>query len=318
MQQTSTVSQVVLACDLGGTKSLWALVRDGKVLATSEFPTGKKMNFPSFLAATSHALEELLNVTRISPYSISSLAMAVPGPVNRRERIIYKLPNLPALEGIRLDQELEKAFGLPVYLSGDTFAALLGEINFGSAEIDPLESTAYLTISTGIGVAVRINGYIFDTEIGHMTIDRRLRRTSCACGAPGCWEYLAAGPSYARFARHLVLKGNADDLVEFANGREIDAKLIGEAADANVYNAQFIIRYQAQQLEIGVRNVINTFMLDHLIIGGGVSELGEKLLKPVRDSMKATSMRKDVNIIPSTLGRNVGILGAAALPFYRE
>jgi len=189
----------------------------------------------------------------------------------------------------------------------------------------------YLTVSTGIGGGVIINGKILEGangtagEIGHTTIDWRGGR--CNCGNIGCLEYLASGTAIARLANDAIAAGQGTDLLAFAstmlehnatvpdqqalpthdlntqpldeygelNGAveplRVNAYTVARAAEAGVPLARDIITHVAEALGVGLVNIIHIYNPDTIILGGGVMQLGRMLMEPALRIVQERSMK---------------------------
>src|SRR5262249_22884624 len=221
----------------------------------------------------------------------------------------------------------------------------LGEHMFGAGQGSM--DMAYLTVSTGVGGGVIANGQLLTgvigaaAELGHMTIDWHGPR--CKCGNVGCLESLASGTAIARQANEQIAlkKGGSDALVAFALSKwaresgvgrpsrspsqpiHVDAMMVAEAAASDIPLACEIIGSAAEALGVGLVNIIHIFNPEIIILGGGVTKIGEPLLRPARRIVEERAMRvsrESVRIVPAALGDDVGLIGAGSLVYcnYKE
>jgi glucokinase len=214
-----------------------------------------------------------------------------------------------------LVDHLQQAIGLPAVLENDANAAALGEFRYGAGK--GARSLVYLTISTGIGGGIILDGKIWHGvkdaagEIGHMTLapDGPL----CGCGNRGCLETIASGPSIARRAREAVAGGRPTRLREISNLTAADVVSLAREGDEVACEVwEETVRY----LGLGVAAAVTILAPERVVIGGGVTEAGDSLFEPlrreVRRRVKLVPM-ENIPILPAALGRDVGILGAAAI-----
>jgi glucokinase len=195
----------------------------------------------------------------------------------------------------------------PVEMDNDANAAALGEARYGAAR--GRANVLYLTVSTGIGGGVVLDGKLYrgsrglSGEIGHTIVQPN--GPLCACGKRGCLEAVAAGPSIARA------------YVESAGSHEsVTAEEVFRRARAGDALAAGIIRDAIKYLGVGIANAINLLDPDLVVVGGGVSRAGDALFVPLREAVRRNCVPSPpgaVPVVPAELGEAVGVLGAVAL-----
>jgi glucokinase len=214
---------------------------------------------------------------------------------------------------------VEERLGKKTFLINDANAAALGELHFGAAR--GARNFIYITLSTGIGGGIIIDGRIYGGaigaagEVGHMTIDER--GPMCNCGNRGCWETLASGTALARQARHRIAEGARTSILEYAEGdvEKVTAEVIDNAARQGDHLANELIAQTAYYVGVGLANLINIFNPELIVIGGGLSNIGDILLKPafkVAEERAYKEAFRSVRFASAGLGRDSGVLGAAA------
>ncbi len=315
----------VLALDLGGTRIRAAVVAaDGQILsrASRRTPGGEG---PS--AVIQACIEELkLAADAVDPSvrrSIVGLGLASPGPLDPRTGYLVEPPNFgPGFVDVPFRDPIGQALGLPAALERDTNVAALAEQAFGAAR--GLRDFLYLTISTGIGGAIVIDGHIYGGpdgvagELGHIPV--AIEGPVCSCGAPAHVEAIGSGSGMARIATGMAARGEAPGIaarvLEIAP-RELEGSDVAELADQGDPQAAQIIetgRRAVGQLLVGL---VNTFNPEAIVIGGSVAQgEGERLFRPVRDTVAKYAFRiprQRVRIVPAELGDDVGLLGAVPL-----
>jgi glucokinase len=291
------MKKLVIGLDLGGTKIAAAIAdQKGKIIRRLVVPTeaqkGKEAVIKNIFAS-------IKNVAQNNLASVKAIGIGAPGPILYKEGIIVSPPNLPGWKKVPLRKIIQDEFKIKTILENDANAAALGEARFGAGR--GIKNLIYITISTGIGGGVIIDGKIFRGavgtagEIGHTTIDPDGPR--CGCGNYGCLEALASGTAIAQKA-----------------GK--DATEVGKAARQGDKEALKIIRETGEYIGIGVANLANLFNPEMVIIGGGVANLGEMLFKPIRETVKKRALEVPASIlkiVPAKLGSDAGVLGAVAL-----
>jgi glucokinase len=255
---------------------------------------------------------------RISLTQINAIGLGAPGISNPEIGVVYKSPNLPDWHTVPLRDIVAKRLDKKVFLINDANAAALGEMEYGAAR--GCRNFIYITISTGIGGGIIMDGNLYTGangmagEIGHMTVEPD--GLPCNCGGSGCWELYASGSAIARRAREEIKSGKKTRLLELAGGDldKIDAPLIEKAAKQKDALARKLIAETARYLGIGFGSLINIFNPELIVIGGGLSKMGDILLKPaIREAGKRSyhDIFKTVRFVTAELGDNSGVLGAA-------
>ncbi len=327
---TSDELPLVIGVDLGGTQIRTGVLRGSNLLSRVSSLTGKdpapERVMPRIFAAVEEALEQAgttLNQT-------AGIGVASPGPIDYKTGVIFAPPNLPGWGRVPLRDLFTEHFHVPVFIENDAHSAGLGEYMFGAGR--GCSNMVYMTISTGIGGGVIIDGKIVEGakgtagELGHMTIDWRGER--CNCGNIGCLEYIASGTGIARAANEAIRSAEGIELLAFArtllehSGEEelqIDAQTVALAAEAGVPLARAIIQNAAEAIGTGLVNIIHCFNPEMIILGGGVIQMGPMLMEPALRVVQERAMkvpRESARIVQAQLGANAGLIGAGALIYY--
>lgn len=214
----SQKAPLVVGIDLGGTQIRTAVLRGAQVHARAAMLTGSDSTPESVLPRIYATIQEVLDSAGTTLGEIVGIGVAAPGPLDNRTGILYEPPNLPSWTALPLRDILQNRYHKPVFVENDANAAALGEFLFGAGQGS--EDMIYLTVSTGIGGGVIINGRILEgvngtaAELGHITIDWRGER--CTCGNLGCLEALASGTAIARKANQAIANGQGAELLAFA------------------------------------------------------------------------------------------------------
>jgi glucokinase len=234
--------------------------------------------------------------------------------------VVTAPPNLPGWKNVPLKRLIEEALSITAFLENDANAAALGEHRFGAGR--GVQNMIYVTASTGIGGGLILNGQLYSGatgaagEIGHMTV--LPWGPYCGCGNRGCLEALASGTAIARDGRELVRRGVPTLIAELAAGNpeRVTAKLVAEAADRGDIEAQEILTEAMTYLGMGMANLVNLFNPELIVIGGGLTNMGEGLFGPVRRAIERRAFpaaARAAQVVPAELGDDVGVLGAVAV-----
>ena len=296
-----------LAVDIGGTKLAAALVGpDGAVLRRAESPTPAA---PAGEGATVvGALLEL--AARVAGEARPvAVGIACAGPLDLAAGTASPV-NIPAWREFPLRDAVREAFpAAACVLVGDAIAAAVGEHWRGAGR--DARSLLGIVVSTGIGGGFVLDGRAFAGptgnagHIGHVPTD--LEAVPCACGATGCVEALASGPSMVRWARAQGWRADRP-------GADADAKVL--AADARQGDVLALAAFDraADALACGIVSAAALADLDLVVVGGGVAAAGPILFDPLRAHIArraSLDFVRRVRAVPGTLGRDAGLIGAA-------
>jgi glucokinase len=292
--------------DIGGTKiAVGAVDPQGRVLAKAECATDVPRGFD-------HAMEQvkqlLLRCEQQGGEKLRGIGIGSAGPVDPASGVLGEVNNLPGWKGGNPVEVLSREFGVRVALENDADAAALGELYWGTS--NSKHSFLYVTVGTGIGVSVILDGKLYrgangcHPEIGHHIIDSS--GPPCSCGVRGCWESLAAGPAMMTW-----LKENAPPNYE---GRSLTAREICERAQDSDEWARRAVEREAYCLGLGLANLITIFAPDSIVLGGSVMKSANLFLDRTREVI-AQKCRlvptSQVEITLASLGADAGLIGAA-------
>ncbi len=246
------------------------------------------------------------------------VGVGMPGAIHPVTQVILKSPNLPSWEGISLGKVLRQKLKLPVSVENDANAAALGEFFFGHGR--KVNHFIYITVSTGIGAGIVVNGQLLRGEkgtageVGHMTVVRG--GNDCACGKKGCLEAYSSGTAMANYVKQALKAGRSSRYFSKIKPSNITGQLVGEAASKKDSLAIEARSFAADYLGIALANLINLLNPKRIILGGGVMEQTNHFWTPMMAAAKreAWPMAFDsCEILRSKLGTHVGDLGAMAL-----
>ena len=311
---------LILGIDLGGTKILTAVANSqGKMLSRDHSITPAKKGHEAVIQSILESVYRALDQADVAVSALTAIGVGAPGISNPETGILFTSPNLPGWRDVPLRDIVQEKLGKKAFLINDANAAALGELYFGAAR--GARNFIYITISTGIGGGIVINGNIYNGaigtagEVGHMTIDDD--GPICNCGNRGCWETLASGTALAREARHRIKEGVRTSILEYAGGdvEKVTAQVIHSAAEKGDSLGKELIARTGYYVGVGLANLINIFNPELIVIGGGLSNIGDMLLEPAFEVAGERAYKEafqTVRFASAELGRNSGVLGAAA------
>ncbi len=305
----------VVGVDMGATH-LSMIVTDfsAHVLAEVERPLDITDGPERCLGQVDGVLNELLGSLGVPIDQVSAVCLGVPGPVEVDSGEVSSPPIMPGWDRYPLRQHLEKLWHVPVTVGNDAELGALGEWAYGAAR--GVNNLAYIKVGTGVGAGLMMDGRIYRGstgcagEIGHITVQEN--GPLCSCGNRGCLEAMAGGQAIARKARQAVASGKRTELASIAADKLL-AGTVALAAGRGDLVAQQIITEAGQYLGLAIASLVNLFNPDMVVIGGGVAQLGDQLLDPIRNIVKERSLKsafKAVHIRSAMLGRRASSMGA--------
>jgi len=311
-----------LGVDLGGTNLRAAVVDDsGRILYETRTETRAEEGVDAVIGRIATAIDHAARACGVDPDV--PVGVAAPGPLDPRSGIIFFAPNLPGWHDVRLSDRLAALTGRTVVIGNDANAAALGEFYFGSGR--DVRNMIYIGLGTGIGGGVISDGRLIDGarglggELGHVTVS--LDGPRCTCGSIGCIEAYCSAWSIARDAQFLVDSGRGQAIAEAAHGSTVGPRAVGAAAAQGDPDALRLLERAGTALGAGLASFVNIFNPEMIVLGGGVSGIGEPLLEPVRRAIVTFAMpviRQEMRLVTSSLGLTSGIIGSAALFFHRN
>ncbi len=308
---------VAIGIDLGGSKILTALVSTQGEILTRDYQATPKGVTP-VIQAILNSVNRTLAQADLPATGLSAIGIGAAGIANPETGIVVISPNLPDWHNVPLRDIIERDTSKKTFLINDAKAAALGELYFGAGQ--GVHNFVYVTIGTGIGGAIIINGELYSGvigaagEVGHMTIDAN--GPLCHCGNRGCWEALASGSALTREAKLQIQRGASTSLLDYAGGdvTKVTAKIIQTAAEHGDTIAKGLIAQTGYYLGIGLANLINILNPELIIIGGGLANIGDRLLEPafkVAGERAFKEAYRAVRLVRAELGDNAGVIGAA-------
>jgi glucokinase len=307
--------QCVAGIDIGGTKIALAVADlEGRLIERMRFPTRAEEGAHRLIETALSAIEGMVERTGAR---LAAVGVGCGGPLDRARGLILSPPNLPGWDEFPIVKLITERLGVPVLLDNDANAAALGEHRHGAGR--GYTHLVYLTISTGIGGGVIVDGRLLHGvcdgagEVGHMTIlpDGPV----CGCGGRGCLEALCSGTGLAQRARERLAAGALSSLSSLSSN-EVTGGAVAEAARAGDAVAAAVWDEMIDYLAIGVGNLFNLLAPEAVVIGGGVSGAGEQLFGPLRERVRARARMlppEKINILQAALGGDSALHGAVIL-----
>jgi glucokinase len=315
-KEQAFMDKVYLTVDLGGTRIRAARCRaDGTIEARTEQFTRAEDGAHAVVERIAESLREVWPAKG----KVISIGVVAPGPVDPFTGVIFLAPNIPGFVNLPLRDWLQAIFKVPVIIGNDANLAGLAEWRYGAARGHG--HMVYLTVSTGIGGGVIMNGHLLvgsrglAGELGHVKVD--YHGSPCQCGSVGCIEAIASGTGLVRQVRARLDAGEQSQITAIV-ADDLDAinvEAIARAAEQGDALANAVLDDAFYALGMAVVSFLHCYNPSIVVIGGGVSNLGERMFNPVRATVERHVMDPAYvcPIVPAQLSGDVGLLGALAL-----
>ncbi len=307
----------MIGIDLGGTSIKFGLISpEGKILRKVKRKTPSTKNFEEILKLIVGEVEKILRDNRLTKEEIHGVGIGFPGVANGNGDVVFA--NNLYWENKPLQKSLEKELSLRVKVGNDASLAGFGEFHFGAMK--NTRNALLLTLGTGLGAGVIINGKVFHgshylgTEIGHMIVGENFY--NCNCGNNGCLETFASATALVKYATYLLDAGETSSLKKTLEKQQkpVTPQQIIDAARRHDEVAEKALKRFIHYLAIGLSNLINIFDPEVIALGGGLSESGDVFLEELRRLTKTHTYVKEQNptkIVIAELKNDAGILGSA-------
>jgi len=327
-----------IGVDLGGTNlRIAAISADGQML--------EKISLSAKLElGRDHVIDEMCDaILRLSEKhrpggAFLGVGVGIPGVLDIEAGILRKSANLPGWNDYAVRDEIERRLGARVFLNHDAKVAALGEQWLGAGR--GVDNMAMVTLGTGIGGAMILNGKIYygmngmAGEFGHVTIEPE--GVPCGCGNRGCAERYASATAVVRMAREAMATGRAPALARAAESDPgFDAHTVFQLAMQGDEAARSIYQRFGQVLGLLLADLVNVLNMDVFVIGGGVAGAWDAFAPVMFEEMRERSIvyaatapadpmgdggklgphtRRKTVITRALLGGDAGLYGAARLP----
>ena len=315
-----------LGVDLGGTNIAIGLCDEKlNIIDKGSVPTLADRDGELIIKDMAALAAEIIERNNLSISDIASVGIATPGAANSKTGVVEYANNLPFLN-FPIAEMFKKYLPVEkVLIANDANAAALGEALAGAAK--GAKSSVMITLGTGVGGGVIIDGKIFDggvncagAELGHIVISAGGRQ--CSCGRRGCWEAYSSATGLANMTKEkmteLSIKGVPSLLFDEAEREgKTSARTAFSAMKRGDRFAKEVVDEYIFYLAEGITNIVNIFQPEILSIGGGVCNEGEYLTVPLieiveREQYTRTNPNR-TKIVTAVLGNDAGIIGAAGL-----
>lgn len=305
------MGRAVIGVDLGGTNLRTALLTiEGEVLNRFKEATEVSQGHQRVIGKLVRSIERQRSSALERGLDVAAVGVGAPGVIHALNGVVVKSPNFPDWNNLPLKQQLERELGLPVCIENDANAAALGEQWRGAGK--GINSMILLTLGTGVGGGIILDGRIWEGadgmagEIGHMTIVPDGR--TCGCGNRGCLEMYAS-------ARGIVMSCR-----DRRSTVEVTAEEVFQKARSGDRMACEVMEEMGRYLGIGIASLVNIFNPEMIVLGGGVKDAWPLFIEATREEVRKRAFAypaERTKLVPSSLGDDAGMMGAAAAALQR-
>ncbi len=315
---------LVIGVDVGGTKIAAGLVdSEGRIHNPIRKPTNISSPEASIRSIAS-VVETVIFQSGVERKCIQGIGLGIPGLVDPELGIGIASVNLQWRD-VPVKAQLEDLLDISCMIENDVRAAAMGEACYGAGQ--GVKNLIYLSIGTGIACGIILEGKLYHGtngmagEIGHAMID--LKGPLCKCGGYGCFEAMAAGPAIAKTALSII-QSYPDNLLLGLCEKKIETltpEMVFEAAGQGDVLAKETLDIIGARIAFVLQFLILAYDPQLVVLGGGVPLTGNLFFEPVLKRIHrraaeswvlAKALKPDL-IQLTSLGENIGILGAAAL-----
>jgi glucokinase len=261
-----------LGVDIGGTKTD-AVAVDGDGVTTQRIRLVTGFGSLAVVETATAAISRIAELSGLEPSAFESIGVGIPGMVDSASGHVRHAVNL-GLDGLNLGDAIAERLGVRVRIENDVSAAALGAFH----GLGLTSSMAYLNVGTGLAAGLVINGELWRGprgaagEIGHIPVDPN--GALCGCGQRGCLETVASGSGVARV---------------WASDDQYPVRALFDAAEAGDAQAVEIRAKLGGGVAAAIRVLVLTADVETVVIGGGLSHLGERLLDDVLGTLASWS-----------------------------
>ncbi len=313
--------EYAIGIDVGGTNIKVGLfdkdmnmVKSLKTLTDKELEAGQMMDLLALLA------RQLMDEAGVKAEDVRGVGAAFPSFIDYETGYVVETSNIISLNDLPVCDLLSQRLGLPVYLENDANAAAIAEHAMGAGK--GKDDMIYVTISTGIGGALILNGKLYRGmhgmagEMGHMFISDTIGYP-CSCGVTGCVESISSGKHMARYATDRIKEGMDSRILDHAGTMaNIDMVAVGRALASGDSLAIEVVNRGAEYLGRMFHSLNMIFDINVFVLGGGVTMLGKKFLDRIVAAYRHYSLmdqKYPAQFLPAALGGDAGLIGAALM-----
>jgi glucokinase len=299
--------------------------KEGRLISRSNAKTKlKERSLSDIIAEAASIIRSLLAAEGMDIKSVKYIGVGCPGIPDDESGTIVKT-HIMGFYNAPIRDEFRKHFNLPIYIENDASCAALAENVAGAAE--ELDYSVTINLGTGISGGIIIDNKIYSgfnnagAVLGHMVIDKS--GWECSCGRRGCFQALCSSTAIIKETMRLVEEDPDSLIMQVCEGDldKINETTIFKAMKMGDEKAGDVCAKYVDDLADALANIANILMPEVIILCGGITSLGETLLKPVRYLMKERIFSKETatpDLKLAEMGSAAVIVGAGMLGIYKH
>lgn len=310
-------ADLVVGVDIGGTNTSVGVVDDsGKMVLRSKFPTRPRESAAGFVARLAEVIREM--AARLAP-GATLRGIGIASPAANALRGTIESPANLGWGTVNIIAMVQQHFTIPVAITNDANAALLGEQMFGVAR--GMKNVILITLGTGLGAGIAVDGKLLQGEngaageFGHMTLDPQGR--VCGCGRRGCVETYVSASGVRRTVHDLLAERLEESPLRSISFNDLTAETVSRLAKKGDAIALEALTATGRHLGRLVADLAAAFDPEAVVLYGGLVNAGEYLVAPAREEFEKHAMkayRGKVRILVSSLNNgDAAVLGAGCL-----
>ena len=308
--------------DLGGTKlSAGLFSPDGTLFKKRKIYEHKSLDCDGIAESVIEIIKNLLNESGVKEEELYGIGIGVTGHINHEKGLIITSSNFMAcFDDYPLRDIVSEKFNTRVLIDNDANAQAYGEFRFGAGR--GFSDIIFVTVSTGVGCGIIVNRQLIRGmagtagEVGHTIIDPH-SDIQCSCGNYGCLMSLSSGQYIPALYRKYLKTGMKSKLnMDLSSVDSMDGILLKKGLEIGDEISNNVINDSANAMGTGLYNLFQILNPEIFIIGGGLINIGESYIKIIEQkflSLVKNMMHDRIEIKPTSLGNDAGLLGAAAL-----
>lgn len=308
---------LAIGIDVGGTNIRGGVVDEGgKILKRARLSSDSRLGKNHFLNQLKKLVDELVGA---ASGEIQGIAIGLPGIVDPAQGIVYASPHFEDWKNWNAASDIEKTVGRRPTIDNDANFAVLGEGWLGAAK--GWSDYLMMTLGTGIGGGIVIDRKVwhgdrgFAGEFGHIVVETEGPR--CFCGGRGCLEMFASATGLRILIEQASEATDKRDFLRLCD-KEIERITMEEvyrlAQDGNSF-AITLFKRVGFYLGIGIASLVNVLGMERVVIGGGIQAAWDFFIVEAKKEIAKRTYKETASrlqIVPSALGDDAGILGAAS------
>ncbi|MDD4120017.1 MAG: ROK family protein [Clostridia bacterium] len=309
-----------LGIDVGGMSIKGGLIDEkGNILFKESVPTMPERDYKDIIEDIAALCDTLIGKENLKKNDLKGIGVGIPGTIDPEKGVIVYANNIN-FKKVPIKKELSKYFTCPIKIGNDANVAAFGELKFGAGK--GARDLILITLGTGIGTGIIVDNQIIlgkggaGGEGGH--IGFKYNGKKCSCGKRGCWEAYASASALIKMTEKAISKNPLGVMAEVAREEgKVSGKTAFIAEKKGDKEAQKVVSNYVKYVSDGIISLVNIFRPDLVLIGGGISNEGDALMKRIQQRVNRFSYGGKINpkitIKKALLMNDAGILGAAAL-----